>query len=117
MSSRLGTAIFLKDILDEALERMDEQRRESVNIRGDTEDKDKSVADALGTTAVLINDFKQKRNRTYQFSWDKALVSKGDSGIKLQYTHARLTSLLEKVRPEGEGDLYKVLTDRGEVLN
>lgn len=51
------------------------------------------TCDILGTTAVLINDLKQRRTKDYEFSWDRALQSDGDSGIKLQYLHCRLWSL------------------------
>lgn len=51
------------------------------------------TCDILGTTAVLINDLKQKRQKDYAFDWDRALQSEGDSGIKLQYLHCRLWSL------------------------
>ena len=111
MSSRRGTAVFLKDILDEALDRMDEQRRESVNIRGE-ESENQFISDTLGMTAVLVNDLKQKRNKSYDFSWDKALLAKGDSGIKLQYTHCRLSSLLE-ANARGRNHLNQILQDRG----
>lgn len=30
-------------------------------------------ADILGMSAVIINDFKNKRNCNYEFNWDKAL--------------------------------------------
>ena len=105
MSSRRGTAVFLKDILDEASDRMAEQRHESVNTRAL---EDSRVADNLGISAVLINDLKQKRNRSYEFSWEKALVGKGDSGIKLQYTHCRLHSLLE-AQSEQRINLWNIL--------
>lgn len=51
------------------------------------------TCDILGTSAVLINDLKQKRLKDYTFNWDKALQSEGDSAIKLQYLHCRLWSL------------------------
>lgn len=51
------------------------------------------TCDILGTTAVVINDLKQKRLKDYFFDWDRALQSEGDSGIKLQYLHCRLWSL------------------------
>lgn len=51
------------------------------------------TCDILGTTAVIINDLKQKRQKDYTFDWSKALQSEGDSGIKLQYLHCRLWSL------------------------
>lgn len=47
----------------------------------------------LGISAVIVNDLKQRRQRDYDFSWDKALQVNGDTGIKLQYTHCRLSSL------------------------
>ena len=43
---------------------------------------------------MLINDLKQRRQRDYEFDWQKALQVNGDTGIKLQYTHCRLHSLL-----------------------
>lgn len=51
------------------------------------------TCDILGTSAVLINDLKQKRLKDYTFNWDKALQTEGDSAIKLQYLHCRLWSL------------------------
>lgn len=54
------------------------------------------VADVLGVSAVIINDLKQRRQRDYEFSWDKALQVNGDTGIKLQYTHCRLNNLIEQ---------------------
>jgi arginyl-tRNA synthetase len=52
-----------------------------------------AVADVLGSSAVIINDLKQRRMRDYQFDWDKILQVNGDTGVKLQYTHCRLFSL------------------------
>lgn len=51
------------------------------------------TCDILGTTAVLINDLKKRRQTSYEFDWDRALQTEGDSGIKLQYLHCRLWSL------------------------
>lgn len=53
------------------------------------------VADILGVSAVIINDLKQRRQRDYDFDWNKALQVNGDTGIKLQYTHCRLVSLIQ----------------------
>ena len=65
-----------------------------MNTKIETEAEKSEVADVLGTSAVIINDLKQRRATNYEFSWDKALHLTGSSGIKLQYTHARLSSLL-----------------------
>ncbi|XP_063380110.1 probable arginine--tRNA ligase, mitochondrial isoform X1 [Cydia fagiglandana] len=91
MSTRSGNVVFLSNILDEAKNKMYEQQKESKNTR--TAALNDETCDILGTTAVVINDLKQKRLRDYTFDWDRALQSEGDSGIKLQYLHCRLWSL------------------------
>jgi arginyl-tRNA synthetase len=92
MSSRKGSVIFLRDILDEAKDRVAEQRRRSPNTRADLDND--HINDILGISAVLVNDMKRSRLKDYEFNWDKAVQSTGDSGVKLQYSHCRLASLL-----------------------
>uniref|UniRef100_W5NJW8 Probable arginine--tRNA ligase, mitochondrial n=1 Tax=Lepisosteus oculatus TaxID=7918 RepID=W5NJW8_LEPOC len=41
-----------------------------------------------------IQDFKGPLLSDYRFDWDRVLQSQGDTGVFLQYTHARLRSLL-----------------------
>ncbi|XP_028028586.1 probable arginine--tRNA ligase, mitochondrial [Bombyx mandarina] len=91
MSTRKGNAVFLNDILDEAKQKMYEKQMQSKNTRQSAMNEE--TCDILGTTAVVINDLKQRRQRDYEFNWDRALQSEGDSGIKLQYLHCRLRSL------------------------
>lgn len=52
-----------------------------------------NICDILGTSAVIINDLKQRRQKDYEFEWNRVLQSDGDSAIKLQYLHCRLWSL------------------------
>lgn len=44
----------------------------------------------LGNINWLFQDFRGLLSSDYQFSWDRALQSHGDTGVFLQYTHARL---------------------------
>ncbi|XP_073827739.1 arginyl-tRNA synthetase, mitochondrial [Musca autumnalis] len=94
MSTRKGQAVFLKELLDEARDRMQEKQAQSPTTKVDVDSNE--VADILGVSAVIINDLKQRRQRDYDFNWDKALQMNGDTGVKLQYTHCRLYSLLEQ---------------------
>ena len=48
------------------------------------------VADKLGISAIIVQDLKEYREKNYQFDWYKALQFKGDTGVFLQYTHARI---------------------------
>ncbi|XP_053690700.1 probable arginine--tRNA ligase, mitochondrial [Sabethes cyaneus] len=92
MSTRKGTVVFLADILDEAEILMRRKQLAAKTTKIDLSNDDETTS-ILATTAVVINDLKQRRMRDYDFSWDKALQTDGDSGIKLQYTHCRLWSL------------------------
>lgn len=77
----------------------------------DTVNMNDETADQLGISAVIINDLKQRRQRDYDFDWDRVLQTNGDTGIKMQYTHCRLNSLMEK-----QGDQIGSLSDE-EILS
>lgn len=91
MSTRKGEVVFMKDILDEAQAIMLQKMRETKTSK-DVSDED-AVADILGVSSILVQDLKERRNRDYKFSWEKCLNFKADSGVFLQYAHARLNSL------------------------
>ncbi|XP_016987131.2 probable arginine--tRNA ligase, mitochondrial [Drosophila rhopaloa] len=98
MSTRQGKAIFLKDVLDEARDIMREKRNFTATTKKNQTLDDENVCDILGISAVLVNVLKQRRQRDHEFSWMQALQVNGDTGIKLQYTHCRLSSLLDNFR-------------------
>lgn len=92
MSSRRGTVVFLRDILDEARDRL----MKDMQSRDTTRTSDiQMVADRLAVSAVVVQDLKGKRRGNYEFSWDRMLSFNAESGIFLQYAHARLCSLVE----------------------
>ena len=93
LSTRKGSIVYLTDILEEATSIMLENQEKSVNTRVQELDK-LMVAEQVGISALIVNDLRQRRTKDYKFSWERALADSGDTGVKLQYTHARLTSLL-----------------------
>ena len=102
LSTRKGTAAFLSDILDEAVAKMREQQADSANTRAEA---GPAATDILATTAVAINDLRSKRAEDYDFSWERALQSTGDrSGVRLQYNHSRLASLIDNNGAKVLGD-------------
>ncbi|XP_055945021.1 probable arginine--tRNA ligase, mitochondrial [Argiope bruennichi] len=92
-STRKGTAVFLHDILDEAKERTLENMKNSPTTKI-TENLDE-VAEILGISSLIINDFSLRRKRDYPFDWEKVVNVKGNSGVSLQYCHARLNNIKE----------------------
>jgi arginyl-tRNA synthetase len=109
MKSREGNAIFLRDALDEGKERALTLIKQK---NPDLPDAEKT-ADAVGMGALLFFDLSQNRNHDIKFNWDQALSFEGDTGPFLQYTHARTSSLNEKVSAhratlKGTGDPAKL---------
>ncbi|CAH2249405.1 probable arginine--tRNA ligase, mitochondrial isoform X1 [Pelobates cultripes] len=91
MKTRKGDVIFLEDVLDEARTRM-LQNMAATSTSKHLEDPART-AEKIGAAALIVQDFKGPLMSDYHFDWDRALQSFGDTGVFLQYTHARLHSL------------------------
>ncbi|KFP86672.1 hypothetical protein N311_03850, partial [Apaloderma vittatum] len=91
MKTRRGEVIFLEDVLNEVRSRV-LQNMASAKTTKETKDP-METAEKVGLAALIIQDFRGLLSSDYQFSWDRALQSRGDTGVFLQYTHARLHSL------------------------
>ncbi|XP_050442821.1 probable arginine--tRNA ligase, mitochondrial [Adelges cooleyi] len=94
MRSRKGEGVLLDELLNEAKSIMTLRRKFSQTTKLNDQDENE-ISDILGVSAIIINDLKQKRKKDYNFSWESALQVNGDTGIKLQYTHCRLVSLIQ----------------------
>jgi arginyl-tRNA synthetase len=92
MATREGNIIFLDKVLSEAV---DNARRTIAEKNPDLPDAD-HVAEAVGIGAVVFWQLSVKRQKDVNFDWEHALSFEGRTGPYLQYTHARLSSLLEK---------------------
>ncbi|XP_056620334.1 probable arginine--tRNA ligase, mitochondrial isoform X2 [Triplophysa dalaica] len=111
MSTRRGDVIFLEDVLDEARTQMLNNMRESRTSKA-LEDPEET-AERIGISAVVIQDFKGPLISDYRFEWDTVLQAQGDTGVFLQYTHARLRSLLNRFGDEKKcGDLSPLTDNR-----
>ncbi|QMW41899.1 hypothetical protein G4B11_005223, partial [Aspergillus flavus] len=94
MSTRRGTVKFLDDILRDAKDKMQEVMRSNKAKYEQVEDSEK-IADILDISAVLVQDMASKRN-DYTFDMDRMTSFEGDKGPYLQYSHARLCSIIRK---------------------
>ncbi|NXJ95373.1 SYRM protein, partial [Corythaixoides concolor] len=103
MKTRRGEVIFLEDVLNEVRSRM-LQNMASTKTTKEIEDPIET-AEKVGLAALIVQDFRGLLSSDYQFSWDRALQSRGDTGVFLQYTHARLHSLEQM---HGNGQLTDV---------
>ncbi|KAM8938421.1 putative arginine--tRNA ligase, mitochondrial [Lycaon pictus] len=93
MKTRKGDVTFLEDVLNEIRLRMLQNMASLKTTKG--LENPQETAERVGLAALIIQDFKGLLLSDYQFSWDRVFQSRGDTGVFLQYTHARLHSLEE----------------------
>ncbi|MDH4129985.1 MAG: arginine--tRNA ligase, partial [Spirochaetota bacterium] len=98
MSTREGKIIFLEDVIEKAkelaLEKINETESEKT-IEERLNDKEKEErALKIGISSVIFSDLKNGRMKDILFDWDEMLNTKGETGIYLQYAHARLCGIL-----------------------
>ena len=92
MKSREGTLVLLEDVLGRSMQMV----RDIIRDRQlDVDDVDE-VAKQVGVGAIVFADLSRRRMRDYNFSWDEILNFDGETGPYVQYTHARLCSILRK---------------------
>ena len=96
LSTRAGKVIFLEEVLDQVLEA----------ARGIIADKNPDLADAdeiaeqVAIGAVIFDDLRRERVRDVVFDVEELLSFEGETGPYVQYTHARLASILRKAEAE-----------------
>jgi arginyl-tRNA synthetase len=92
MSSRTGNVIGGEDLLDQVTEKIGERIKE---MRVEEKDRAK-LANDIAVGAVKFSILKQAPGKDTVFDFEKSISFEGDSGPYLQYTHARLSALLDK---------------------
>ncbi|MBN2227821.1 MAG: arginine--tRNA ligase [candidate division Zixibacteria bacterium] len=90
MSTRKGNIIILEDVLNKATTLARELILEK---NPDLAELDKT-AQIIGVGAVIFADLSTRKHIDVNFDWDAVLTFEGETGPYLQYTHARLCSLL-----------------------
>ncbi|XP_029984302.1 putative arginine--tRNA ligase, mitochondrial [Sphaeramia orbicularis] len=94
MKTRTGDVVFLEDVLDEARARMLHNMSQSKTTK--EMDNPEDTAEKVGISALIVQDFKGPLFSDYKFDWDRILQAQGDTGVFLQYSHARLCSLIRR---------------------
>ncbi|XP_012736122.2 probable arginine--tRNA ligase, mitochondrial [Fundulus heteroclitus] len=94
MRTRTGKVVFLEDVLDEAQARMLHNMNQSPTTKELENPED--TAEKVAISALIVQDFKGPLQSGYKFDWARTLQAQGDTGVFLQYTHARLCSLMRR---------------------
>jgi len=92
MSTREGNVIFLEEVLDKSVQLV----RKIIRKKNPDLPRADEVARQVGIGAVVFNDLKSRRVKDVVFDWNELLNFDGRTGPYLQYTHARIRSILRK---------------------
>lgn len=111
LSSRKGQVVFLEDVLRKAIE----VAASVIEEKNPDLPNKQEVAEAVGVGAIIFNDLKNNRVNDVNFVWDEALNFDGETGPYVQYTYARLSSLLRKGGYSSAGELTDVSAVGGDV--
>jgi len=93
-STREGGVVSIEELLDKAVEMaygVVSQKNPDL-----PEEERRQVAEAVGVGALKYNDLRENRNSDIIFDWDQMLNLAGNTAPYLQYTVARLRSILRK---------------------
>jgi len=101
MSTRRGNIIILEDVMDKAVamaqQKIKDKNPDLKNIN--------ETAQMIGVGAVTFSQISVRRQKDVNFNWDEVLNFEGETGPYLQYTHARLCSLLRIYQGELSADI------------
>ena len=99
LRTRAGSSVRLVDLLDEACDRAAAIMRQRVGAGLSSLSDGAEIArgaEKLGIGGVKYFDLRQNRLSDYVFSFDRMLSPDGDTNVYLQYSHARIMSILRK---------------------
>ncbi|XCY67427.1 arginine--tRNA ligase [Streptococcus iniae] len=114
LSTRKGNIIRLEPTLDEAVSRaLSQIEAKNPNL----EDKEE-VAHAVGVGAVKFYDLKTDRDNGYDFDLEAMVSFEGETGPYVQYTYARIQSILRKAEftPNEEASYALKDTESWEII-
>jgi len=92
MSTRKGKVVLLADVLAEAIATA---KRNIEDKNPHLQQKDR-IAQQVGVGAVIFNDLKYHRLNDIEFSIEQMMNFEGETGPYVQYTYARICSILVK---------------------
>lgn len=107
MSTRKGKVVLLADVLAEAVE----TAMQNIEAKNPNLEKKEKVAKQVGVGAVIFNDLKNDRMNDIDFSLEQMMNFEGETGPYVQYTYARISSILEKGNYEEQSLNFKALGD------
>lgn len=112
MSTRKGTLIELDELISHSMEKSKEILRQKNKELSEKEIEE--ISEIVGLGAVIYNDLRQSRQKNISFDWNRMLDFEGGSAVYLQYTVARINSIILKkvVQADHQGESLMLMISR-----
>jgi len=96
MKSREGTVVDADDLIDEMINTSQKHTEELGKVKGFTEDELKDLYDTIGLGAMKFYLLRVDPKKTMVFNPEESIDLHGFTGPFIQYTYARIKSILRK---------------------
>lgn len=116
MKSREGTVVDADDLIQDMFDTAEAHTKELGKIDGFTEEEASQLYKTLGLGAIKYFLMKVDPKKRMMFNPEESIQFHGNTGPFIQYTHARISSIIrkaqvEKIGIEGDVEIGLVLTD------
>ena len=101
MKSREGTVVDADDLVDEMIATAKETSQELGKLDGVSEDEANNIARMVGMGALKYFILKVDPKKNMTFNPKESIDFNGNTGPFIQYTHARIQSILRKAAEQG----------------
>lgn len=102
MKSREGTVVDADDIVDEMVKIAAHHTQESGKVKDFNEEELKELYETIGLGALKFFLLRVDPKKKMIFNPEESIEFHGFTGPFVQYTHARIKSILRKEQPKGE---------------
>ena len=112
LSTRSGNVVLLRDLFNQAIEKVAAIMEEkNPNLEGKEQ-----IAESVGVSAIIFYYLSSGRIRDINFIMEDALSFEGNTGPYAQYTYARSCSIVSKAQAAGMTDLHAPVDLTGVAL-
>ncbi len=116
MKSREGTVVDADDLMEDIVESAKEMTQERGHIEGMSEDEKKRLYRTIGMGGLKYFLLKVDPKKKIVFNPNESIELNGNTGPFIQYTHARIKSLLRKAENVGELSNVSLHHEEKEIL-
>ncbi|WP_406684765.1 arginine--tRNA ligase [Seonamhaeicola sp. MEBiC1930] len=116
MKSREGTVVDADDLITEMAATAEEISKELGKLEGYSEDEKKELYKTIGLGALKYYILKVDPKKRILFDPKESIDFQGNTGPFIQYTYARIQSILRKADVNAEGGIISLHTKEKELI-